>query len=92
MATTKSARKRLRQSIKLRLRNRRRKGLIKDSVRQFESAVSAGQSDQAAARLKEALRLLDRVAAKGTIHKNTAARKKSRLAKRLAKLQKGATA
>ncbi|KPK84188.1 MAG: hypothetical protein AMJ81_06260 [Phycisphaerae bacterium SM23_33] len=83
MAHSKSARKRIRQNIIRRLRNRRRKDRVKDSIRAFEAAVAAGQPDQAADRLKEAYKRLDKVAAQGAIHKNAAARKKSRLARRL---------
>jgi len=84
VAQRQSAKKRIRQNEKRRLRNRRRKTAVKDSVRAFEEALAAGQTDQAADRLSQTCSLLDRVAAKGTIHKKTAARRKSRLAKRLA--------
>lgn len=83
MAHSKSARKRIRQNTVRRLQNRRRKQGVKDSVRGFEAAVAAGQADQAAEQLKVIYKRLDQIAAKGAIHKNAAARKKSRLAKRL---------
>jgi small subunit ribosomal protein S20 len=86
VAHSKSAEKRLRQNVTRRLRNRRRKAKVKDSVRAFEAAVTAGDAAKAAEQLKAASRQLDRVAAKGTMHKKTAARKKSRLARRLNKL------
>ena len=88
MAHTKSARKRLLQSAKRRLSNRRRKTAVKKTVRAYEDALSARQGDQAAAELKQVYKRLDKAAAKGTIHKNTVARKKSRLAKRLGKAVK----
>jgi small subunit ribosomal protein S20 len=83
VAHSKSSKKRIRQNEKRRLRNRRRKAQVKESVRGYEEALAAGKADQAADELKKVYRQLDRVAAKGTMHKKTAARKKSRLAKRL---------
>jgi len=84
VAHSSSAKKRIRQNEKRRLRNRRRKAQVKDSVRQYEQALASGQPAEAAEKLKGVYRDLDRVAAKGTIHKKTASRRKSRLAKRLA--------
>jgi small subunit ribosomal protein S20 len=78
-----SAKKRVRQSIKRRARNRQRKELIKDSQKAFTAAIAGGALDKAPALLNEAVKRLDKVAAKGTIHKNTAARRRSRLTRRL---------
>jgi len=78
-----SAKKRVRQNIKARARNRARKDQIKDSVKAFTAAITSGKLDQAEKALRSASQKLDRIATKGTIHKNTAARKRSRLAKRL---------
>lgn len=86
MAHSLSARKRIRQNVKRRGQNRRRKTAVKQAIRQFASAVQANKADQAAKQLRAIYKTLDRVAAKGTIHKKTAARRKSRLAKRLNKL------
>ncbi len=83
MAHSLSAKKRIRQSIKRRARNRSRKEQVKESVKAFASAVTAGAFDKAEAALREAAQRLDKVAAKGTIHKNTAARRRSRLARKL---------
>lgn len=83
MPQKRSARKRLRQSRERRLRNRQRKGQVKKAVQQFEQSLRAGETDQAAERLRLCYKKLDQVAAKGTLHKNTAARKKARLARRL---------
>ena len=83
MAHSKSARKRIRQSSTARLRNRRRKAAVKEAIRQFDTAVAEGNTDEAAEKLKLAYKRLDTIAAKGTIHKNTAARTKARLATRL---------
>ena len=89
MAHSLSAKKRVRQNIKRRARNRHRKEVIKDSVKGFTAALSSGDLSKAATALNDAVKRLDKVAAKGTIHKNTAARKRSRLAKRLNAAQKG---
>jgi small subunit ribosomal protein S20 len=75
----------MRQNARRRARNRWRKGLIKDAVREFEQALGSDRQ-KAAEQLNVVFSRLDKVAAKGTIHKNAAARKKSRLARRLAKL------
>ena len=92
MAHSLSAKKRVRQNLKARARNRHRKEQIKETVKGFTAAVTTGALDKAATALNEVARRLDKVAAKGTIHKNTAARKRSRLAKRLNAARKTAAA
>ena len=93
MAHSLSAKKRVRQNLKRRARNRARKDQIKESVKGFTAAITAGKLDVAETELRKATQKLDRVAGKGTIHKNTAARKRSRLTKRLnaARAAKGGT-
>ncbi|MCJ7544785.1 MAG: 30S ribosomal protein S20 [Phycisphaerae bacterium] len=86
MAHSLSAKKRVRQNIKRRARNRRRKAQVKQAVKQFDLAIQGNNPEQAAQQLRALYKTLDQVAAKGTIHKKTAARKKSRLARRLNKL------
>ena len=88
MAHSLSAKKRVRQNITRRARNRWRKAKGKQAVKQFESAVRANTPDLAAQQLPLLYKKLDQIAAKGAIHKNAAARKKSRLARRLNKLAK----
>ena len=83
MAHSLSAKKRVRQNMKRRARNRARKEQIKDSVKGFTAAITSGKLDKAADALRAVVQKLDRVATKGTIHKNAAARKRSRLTKRL---------
>lgn len=83
MPNTASSKKRVRQNVKQRARNRWRKDQIKDAVREFTTAIEAGNKDKAAEDLKLVYKQLDKVAGKGTIHKKTAARRKSRLAKKL---------
>ena len=92
MAHSLSAKKRVRQSIKRRARNRHRKEQIKETVKTFTAAVTTGALDKAATALNEVARRLDKVAAKGTIHKNQASRKRSRLARRLNAARKTASA
>jgi len=81
-----SAKKRIRQNAKRRARNRWRKDQIKHAVRELDDAVKAGKKDEAAEKLKVVYKKLDQIAAKGTIHKKTASRRKSRLAKRMEKV------
>jgi len=78
-----SAKKRVRQSIKRRARNRFRKETIKDKTKGFISALASGDLGKADEALRKAVQQMDRVAQKGTIHKNAAARKRSRLQLRL---------
>ena len=83
MAHSLSAKKRVRQNVKHRARNRARKELVKNQIKSFTLALSGGEWKKAEDELRQVAKRLDQVAAKGTIHKNTAARKRSRLAKRL---------
>lgn len=83
MAHSLSAKKRIRQNIKHKIRNRDRKQALKVQVRKVTDALKARNADDAGKELKTAVKLIDRIAAKGTIHKNAAARKKSRLQKKL---------
>lgn len=83
MAHSLSAKKRLRQSAKRRARNRSRKDLIKQNIKAFNTALSGGKLDKAAEALNATVQRLDRTAVKGTIHKNAAARKRSRLTRKL---------
>jgi len=87
MAHSLSAKKRIRQNETRRARNRARKKEIKLNVRSFTEAVQNGDPEKAAVALKTAIKKIDQVTAKGTLHKNTASRKKSQLQKRLNTLQ-----
>lgn len=86
MAHSLSAKKRVRQNVKRRSRNRWRKQQMKEALREFDDAVKAGDKAKAAEQLKVVYERVDKVAAKGTIHKNTANRRKSRLARMLNKI------
>ena len=83
MPHSSSAKKRVRQNAKRRLINRSRKSQVKTQIKHFEEAVAAGDVDKASEQLRLVSRKLDKTAATSTMHKKTAARKKSRLAKRL---------
>jgi len=78
-----SAKKRIRQNIKRRARNRARKARIRIQVREFNQALATGNFEKAEAALRQATKLLCRTADKGTIHKRAAARRRSRLTRRL---------
>lgn len=83
MAHSLSAKKRIRQDARRRLINRSRKSRIKTLTKQFEAALAAGNVEAAGEQLRLVGKKLDKTAATGTIHKKTAARKKSRLAGKL---------
>lgn len=83
MANHKSAIKRHRQSLKRRERNRTVKSSLKTVAKKLEAAVIKKDPDEASKILQSAIVALDKAAGKGVIHKNTAARKKSRLSKKV---------
>jgi small subunit ribosomal protein S20 len=78
-----SAAKRVKQNERNRDRNRARKGELKTETRRLLDAIHDGKVDQAKTMLTKISKKLDQIAAKGTLHRNTAARRKSRLAKRV---------
>lgn len=79
MPNTKGAKKRLRQSVVRRDRNKAQKTRFRHSLTKFRKAVDAENLDEAKDLNRETARLLDRAAARGIIHKNKAARLKSRM-------------
>ena len=83
MANIKSQIKRNRQNEKARLRNKAVRSELKTRVKSALSTAESGAENSADA-LKLALKRIDKAASKGVIHKNAAARKKSRLTKRVA--------
>ncbi|ADV67652.1 30S ribosomal protein S20 [Deinococcus maricopensis] len=87
----KSAQKRHRQSLKRRLRNRSRKSTIKTFTKKAVQAIQEG-AENAVALQSKAESLIDKAAKGSTLHKNAAARKKSRLAKRINKAKAAAQA
>ncbi len=86
MANHKSAWKRIRQNVKRRARNNHYKTFMRNKVKAVRKAVSDGDVEAARAALAGAISALDRVASKGVIHRNTAARSISRLSKAVHKL------
>ena len=87
MAHSLSAKKRVKQNAKRRAINRTRKSRVKTQIKHFESALSSGDVEAASEQHRLVARKLDKTAATSTMHKKTAARKKSRLAKRLNSLK-----
>lgn len=83
MANIKSAKKRIKVTEKKTLRNKMIKSALKTAIKKFEVAVEANNKAEAATLYAEAARALDMSASKGVVHKNMAARKKSRLAAKL---------
>lgn len=83
MANIKSAKKRIGVIEKKTAQNRVRKSQIKTAIRRFDEAVAAGNKDEALAKFKAAQKRIYQVASKGTIHKNAADRKVSKLANKL---------
>ncbi len=86
MANIRSQMKRNRQNVKRNERNKAARSEIRTRMRRAVEAIEAG-SDDAAELTAEAIRQVDRAASAGVLHKNTAARRKSRLVKRLAQSQ-----
>ena len=85
MANTKSAIKRIRQNERRRLRNRVARSRVRTAVKTARAAIAENR-ETARPSVSDAIRSLDRAVSKGIVHKNTAARKKSRLMKQLAPL------
>ena len=87
MAHSLSAKKRVRQNVKKKVINRARKSVIKGQIKSFDEAVKGGDKKSAAEQYAKLVKKVDKIAATGTMHKNKAARVKSRMAKRLSKLK-----
>jgi small subunit ribosomal protein S20 len=78
-----SAKKRVRQNAKRRVINRARKSVLKTEIKHLDTAIDAGDTDQAKNQLKDLTRKLDKFSTTSTMHKNTAARIKSRMSRRV---------
>lgn len=87
MPITKSAKKALRQSLKRRARNIQKKAKIKNLLKEVRNLVSQKKIKEAKKLLPQVYKILDKAAKTGLIKKNTAARKKSRIAHLLTKFQ-----
>ena len=87
MPNIKSAKKRMRQSIVLREKNRSVKRSLKTQCKKVLEAVTAGNVEQAETEFRQSAKVLDRAAARKVIHTNAAARTKSRLSARVKTLK-----
>ena len=83
MANTKSAKKAARQTNRRTDVNKARRTRLRSTVRKVEEAIASGNKDAAAAALKEAEPVIVRTGQQGVVHRKTASRKVSRLAKRV---------
>ncbi|MBF24376.1 MULTISPECIES: 30S ribosomal protein S20 [Alcaligenaceae] len=79
MANTAQARKRARQAIKLNKHNSSLRSMLRTSIKRVRQAIDAGDQEAANTVLRSTASIIDRVADKKIIHKNKAARHKSRL-------------
>ena len=87
---TESAKKRVRQNAKRRAINNWRKRRVKNQIKNFLSAVQHKDVDNAETEFRKVCSVLDKISCSGTIHRNTAARRKSRLSRRLRDLKSAA--
>lgn len=92
MANTKQAKKRVRQAEKHRQHNTSRRSMMRTYIKRVVVAIDAGKATEADEAYQAALPIIDRMTDKGFIHKNKAARHKSRLLARIRKLTVVATA
>lgn len=83
MANIASAKKRIRQDAKRRARNRWRKRTMREAIKSFYQKLLHGTAAEATEAYRAASRIIDRCAQKGVIHRNQAARRKSRMNARL---------
>lgn len=83
MAHSLSAKKRIRQNVKKRGTNRSRKSQVKTQIKHFEGALDTGDIAAAEEQFRLTVQKVDKVASTSAMHKKTAARKKSRMAKKL---------
>jgi small subunit ribosomal protein S20 len=90
LANTKSAIKRLRSAERRRLHNRVYRGQARTAIRKARNLMDKGKLEEAREAVQMATRALDKAAAKGIIHKNNAARRKSRLMQQLNQAEKAA--
>jgi small subunit ribosomal protein S20 len=81
MPNIKSAKKRMRQTVKRTARNRVRKEKLKKAVKSYRSVLATGEAQAIGEELKKVTKAIDKAKVKGILHKNTASRRKSRLAK-----------
>lgn len=86
MANIKQQKKRVKTNEKRRQRNMAVRSAVKTEIRKFRELVAAGEKDKAEEQLRVASRKLDKAVTKGVYHRNSAANKKSRMAKAFNKI------
>ena len=86
MPNIKSAKKRVLVTEKKTMQNKALKSELKTTIKKFVAAVNAGDKEKATALYPETVSAIDSAASKGILHKNNAANKKAKLAKKLASL------
>lgn len=89
MANTPQAKKRVRQAEKRRLHNAGLRSMLRTYIKKVVEAINSKNSEAAQKAYQEAVPVIDRMACKGIIHKNKAARHKSRLTAHIRALQQG---
>lgn len=87
MPNTKSAAKAMRQSLRRRQHNLKIKDKFKSEIKKVKKLIAKGQRTEAVKALTTVMSALDKAAKTGVIHKNTASRRKSRLAKAVGKIK-----
>jgi len=87
MANIKSAQKRAKQAIQRRSHNMRLRTEVRTAIKNAKKAIAAGNKENAAKALRESQRVIDRIVAKGVLHRNAGDRHKSRLAHALKALK-----
>ncbi|MBL8963944.1 MAG: 30S ribosomal protein S20 [Phycisphaeraceae bacterium] len=86
MSHSSSAQKRVRQNVKQRARNRWRIKTMREAIKDFEASLASGKAEDAQAAFLKVQKIIDRTAQHGVIHRNQAARRKSRLNSKLVKM------
>ena len=86
MPNIKSAKKRVLLSREANERNKQEKSALKTTLKKFDAAVVSGNKEQADSAYTAAIKAIDKAVTKGILHKNTAARKKSNITKKMNKL------
>ena len=86
MPNIKSAKKRVLLSRIANERNKQEKSALKTTLKKFDAAIESGNKEQADSAYTAAVKSIDKAVTKGILHKNTAARKKSNITKKMNKL------
>ena len=87
MANTKSAKKSILVNERRRIRNRIHRGRARTEIKKARKVIASGDLTASVEAVRQAVKWIDHAASKGVLHKNNAARRKSRLMRRLAQLE-----